>query len=108
MRIAIANHELRIKELKSLVIGHWALGIDHRAKGSKIPTAIWRIRIPKAIGIDGLEKHKLVKCVSSENDRRVKLIEATSKAYEIRPLISKVVDSTVYKTLYVIDIEGFL
>lgn len=50
--------------------------------------------------IDGLEKRKLVKRISSENDRRVKLIKVTPKALEIRPSIRKVVDATITKAMW--------
>ena len=47
--------------------------------------------------IDGLEKRKLVKRVPTENDRRVKLIEVTPKALEIRPIVSEIVYTTIQK-----------
>ncbi|MCG6191152.1 MarR family winged helix-turn-helix transcriptional regulator [Maribellus maritimus] len=49
--------------------------------------------------VDGLEKRKLVKRVPSENDRRAKLIIVTLKALEIRPLVSKVVDTTLHNAI---------
>lgn len=49
--------------------------------------------------IDGLEKRKLVKRISSKEDRRLKLVIVTQKSYDIRPLVNEVMLTTINKSL---------
>ncbi len=55
--------------------------------------------------IDGLENRKLVKRVASENDRRIKIIEVTEKAMQIKTSVEDITREALKQSIEGISTE---